>query len=53
MRDWGGIPTEDDKLRVREATGVKDPGKSRVVRVIFLLLAFSTTPPRLAGFWSR
>lgn len=30
MRDWGGIPTEDDKLRVR-AVGVKDPGEPSVV----------------------
>ena len=30
MRDWGGVPTEDDKLRVR-AVGVKDPGEPSVV----------------------
>lgn len=29
MRDWGGIPTEDDKSRVR-AVGVRDPGEPRV-----------------------
>lgn len=43
MRDWGGIPTEDDKLRAR-AVGAKYFGEpSSTVEFLLLIVVWSTT----------